>query len=102
MTHINKVIEESLRDLQELHNHDSIPTYTSGVSDGCVTCIRNLRISTSLYNLLDAVEKDIEGRHSRPRMGSENYEIYETYSNGYNRALTDIQALIKSVKEKIQ
>ena len=41
-------ILQGLREKQELHTHDSIPTYTSEAENGCVTCIRNQCIADLL------------------------------------------------------
>ncbi|MBM3211104.1 hypothetical protein FJZ33_02725 [Candidatus Poribacteria bacterium] len=37
-------LREWVLDLVEIHTHDSIPTQTSEVENGCVTCIRNKAI----------------------------------------------------------
>lgn len=40
-----------------LHKHDSIPTYTSGIDDGCVTCVRNAAIEEYTDYVVSSLKK---------------------------------------------
>ena len=36
-----KVFREMIEAKMELHTHDSIPSFTAGLEDGCITCLQN-------------------------------------------------------------
>lgn len=44
-------LRKEVEGLQALHNHDSIPNYTSNLEEGCIVCVANSALQ-SVLNLL--------------------------------------------------
>lgn len=100
MTHINKVIEESLSKLDEVFPYIALPYPLEGYD---VNKLKS-HLRTTISNLLDAVGVEVEGNKNNPPVflcqDGVSYDWMQ--KDAYILGLSDIQVIIKSAKEKIQ
>lgn len=110
MNHIQKVIEDRLKEFDEIFNHNPDRFYDNLKS----------HLSTTISNLLSAIEKEVDGKKGllhnpdyfielKRRLngniamkGVDDFQLTQIGWVAQDLALEDIQTLLKSAKEQIK